>query len=229
MNQRTARTSHWTTPEGMKYLGPHEGTDPIEVTVVLRRRQGAEPTPAAWPHKPRWERAEFGQRFGADPADMDNVRGFARKHGLTETANDPHRRVLRLRGAPADLEQAFGVKLGRYQFGGSDTFVGCGHAPTLPPEAIAVLGLDRRPVARPQFRKPMTTPSTSFTPLQIGQLYNFPANTDGTGETIGIIELGGGFSTSRARPSRCISPPTPTRVSTTRFRRPRTTPPTSRR
>jgi kumamolisin len=196
MNQRTARTSHWTTPEGMKYLGPHEGTEPIEVTVVLRRRQGAEPAPCAWPHKPRWERAEFGKQFGADPADMDNVRGFARKHGLSETGNDPHRRVLRLRGAPAALEQAFGVKLGRYQLGGSDPYVGCGHAPTLPPEAIAVLGLDRRPVARPHFRKPMKTPSSSFTPLQIGQLYNFPANTDGTGETIGIIELGGGFSTS---------------------------------
>ena len=196
MNQRTARTSHWTTPEGMKYLGPHEGTEPIEVTVVLRRRQGAEPTPAAWPQRPRWERGEFGEHFGADPQDMDNVRGFARKHGLTETSNDPHRRVLRLRGAPAALEQAFGVKLGRYQLGGSSPFVGCGHAPTLPPEAIAVLGLDRRPVARPHFRKPLAQPSTSFTPLQIGQLYNFPANTDGSGETIGIIELGGGFSTS---------------------------------
>lgn len=196
MSPHTARTPHWTTPKGMKYLGPHEGTEPIEVTVVLRRRQGAAPTPASWPHPPRWPRGEFGQHCGADPADLDSLRDFARKHGLNETSNDPHRRVLRLRGAPAALEQAFGVTLGKYQLNGYGPFVGCGHAPTLPPEAIAVLGLDRRPVARPRSRRPNAQPSNSFTPIQIGQLYNFPADTDGSGETIGIIELGGGFSTS---------------------------------
>ncbi|RDS84017.1 S53 family peptidase [Dyella psychrodurans] len=196
MNHSATRTPHWTTPEGMKYLGPHEGTEPIEVTVVLRRRQGAVPTPAAWPHPPRWVRGEYGKHFGADPLDLDSLRGFASKHGLTEASNDLLRRVLRLRGTPSALEQAFSVKLGKYQLNGYGPFVGCGHAPTLPPEAIAVLGLDRRPVARPQFRKPLAQPSSSFTPIQIGQLYNFPAGTDGTGETIGIIELGGGFSTT---------------------------------
>ena len=35
-----------------------------------------------------------------------------------------------------------------------------------------------------------------FTPLQIAQLYDFPANLDGTGECIAIIELSGGFNTS---------------------------------
>ena len=33
----------------------------------------------------------------------------------------------------------------------------------------------------------------SFTALQVAQAYNFPANTDGTGQTIGIVELGGGY------------------------------------
>ena len=192
-----AHSSHWTSPDGMKYLGPHKATDTIDVTIVLRRMQGAKPEPAAWPRPPRWERGVFGEHCGADPADLESLRRFAREHGLTEIGNDPHRRVLHLRGTPQALEQAFGVTLGKYQFGdGQAPFVGCGHAPTLPAEAIAVLGLDRRPVAFVRSRKPKLTPRVTYASAQIGQLYNFPAGTDGSGETVAIIELGGGFSTT---------------------------------
>ncbi|GLQ98570.1 S53 family peptidase [Dyella mobilis] len=196
MSQPTKRQSHWTSPEGMKYLGPHQSTDPIDITIVLRRCTDTAPPAAFWPHPPRWPRGEFGQHYGAAQADLESLRRFAQQHGLSETGNDVHRRVLHLRGAPAALEKAFGVTLGQYQFSGKPPFVGCGHAPTLPAEAIAVLGLDRRPVAQPRSRLAQAAPNTSYTPLQLGQLYEFPAGTDGTGETIGIIELGGGFTTS---------------------------------
>ena len=36
----------------------------------------------------------------------------------------------------------------------------------------------------------------SYTPLQLGELYDFPASTDGSGRTIAIVELGGGFAQS---------------------------------
>lgn len=48
-------------------------------------------------------------------------------------------------------------------------------------------------------RKPTGTSARSsggvFTPLELAQLYGFPtgANTDGTGQKVGIIELGGGY------------------------------------
>lgn len=196
MNQPAKRTSHWTTPAGMKYLGPHDSSEPIDVTVVLRRRSAIPPMPAAWPHAARHVRGEFGNYFGADPTDVENLRRFAQQHGLIETGCVAHRRVLHLRGTPRALEQAFGVTLGRYQIDGCEPFVGCGHAPALPPEAIAVLGLDRRPVARPHLRKPRAQPSATYTPLQLGQLYDFPDGADGSGETVAIIELGGGFTTS---------------------------------
>lgn len=195
MIQQAKRPSHWTTPEGTKYLGPHDSNQPIDVTVVLRRRSDAAPTPAQWPQAPRVTRSEFANQHGADPTDIENVRSFARQHGLTETGCDQRRRVLHLRGTPASLEQAFGVTLGKYQIDNCQ-FVGCGHAPTLPPEAIAVLGLDQRPVARPHFRVPNAQPATSYTPPQLGQLYNFPSGTDGTGQAIAIIELGGGYTDS---------------------------------
>jgi kumamolisin len=198
MSASHARPSHWTTPAGLKYLGPHTGTDPIEVTLVLRRRAGAVPQTASWPHAPRRAaRAQFARDYGADPADIESLRHFARAHGLSELASDPARRVLHLSGTPPALQRAFRVTLGRYQFDdGRGPFVGCGHAPQLPPGVIAVLGLDRRPVAQPRSRKPKAQPSVSYTPPQLGALYGFPAGTDGSGETVAIIELGGGFSTS---------------------------------
>ncbi|MGP8001500.1 MAG: S8 family serine peptidase [Streptosporangiaceae bacterium] len=81
---------------------------------------------------------------------------------------------------------------------------------------LAVLGLDDRPQARPHFRwAPAATAATgpagpgaaapaaapvSYTPPQVAGLYNFPAGTDGTGHTIAIIELGGGFGSSDLDP-----------------------------
>ena len=86
---------------------------------------------------------------------------------------------------------------------------------------LAVLGLDDRPQARAHFRRaPAATAradapapaqpggaapapaaaSTSYTPPQVATLYQFPAGTDGTGQTIAIIELGGGFSSSDLDP-----------------------------
>jgi kumamolisin len=95
---------------------------------------------------------------------------------------------------------------------------------------LAVLGLDDRPQARAQFRRapaataratapapaapapgapaaggpaPTAAPAaapTSYTPPQVAALYQFPAGTDGTGQTIAIIELGGGFGPSDLDP-----------------------------
>jgi kumamolisin len=84
----------------------------------------------------------------------------------------------------------------------------------------AVLGLDDRPQARAQFRRgpafgartsagsedgttpeggTAATPAAKAGPLtapQVAGLYQFPAGTDGTGQTIAIIELGGGYTAS---------------------------------
>jgi kumamolisin len=63
----------------------------------------------------------------------------------------------------------------------------------------AVLGLDTRPEAKPQCRSLERSAITehaasgTFTPVAIGQIYNFPSGLDGTGQTIAIVELGGGF------------------------------------
>jgi len=185
-----------TFPQTARYLGPHGADDTMEVTVVLRRR-GTPPEPAHWPTRHAPSRTSFGERFGADPADVERLRGFARDYGLQETDCQMHRRSMRLRGSISALQKAFGVELGRYETPDGRQFTGCRHAPqpsqTLGPHVIAVLGLDQRPVAKPHFRLAKQPASQSFTPLQVGQLYQYPDGTDGSGQTIALIELGGGY------------------------------------
>jgi kumamolisin len=180
-----------------RYLGPHTDQTPLTVTFVLRRRAAAARRSGSWPHGPQVRRADFASHWGADPQDLKALRSFAQAHGLKESGADAQRRVLHVSGAPQALERAFAVTLGRYQLSdGRGPFVGCDRPPQLPPQALAVLGLDRRPVARPHSRRPKSTPTATFTPLQLGQLYSFPGGTDGTGQAIALIELGGGFNST---------------------------------
>jgi kumamolisin len=68
-------------------------------------------------------------------------------------------------------------------------------APGAPaPGAPAPGGAAPAPTAAP------AAASTSYTPPQVATLYQFPAGTDGTGQTIAIIELGGGFGSSDLDP-----------------------------
>ncbi len=60
--------------------------------------------------------------------------------------------------------------------------------------------MDDRPQAKPHFRvrgagsrRASAAAGVSYTPRQVGQLYQFPLDADGIGETVGILELGGGY------------------------------------
>jgi kumamolisin len=190
--QNTApATTRRHLPSAMRYLGSCANDESMDVTLVFRRRQPME-RPI-----PRMARADFAARYGADPADVERVRAFGRQHGMQEQACDMARRSLHWHGSAQALQQAFGVKLGRYEMSpGGATYIGCSGTPTMPdPSVIAVLGLDRRPVAHPHFRIAQAQPAATYTPVQIGELYAFPEG-DGTGETIAIIELGGGYQQS---------------------------------
>jgi kumamolisin len=179
----------------------------ITVTLVLRRRAAM---PAELVTGPQTITAdELAAQYGAAPEDVELARATLASLGLTVTAVHAGSRRLMVSGTVAAMSAAFGTTLTavtsdhlgtgetthRYREGGLSV------PAALSGVVLAVLGLDNRPVARPQVRlSPRASSSAAaghpvpLTAVQVGDLYNFPPGTDGTGQTIAIIELGGGYT-----------------------------------
>ena len=180
----------------------------ITVSVIVRRKAPLNPKTLG---KQRLTRAQLRQQHGADPAAVKLVQAFAKEYGLTADLVSAETRVVSLTGAPAAMERAFGVRLTHHTSGGKTYRVRDG-AIQLPGElqgaVTAVLGLDNRPQAKPHFRLAKDQPKeegghiiarasgTSYSPIDVATLYGLPSGSEATGETIGIIELGGGYRTA---------------------------------
>ena len=152
----------------------------------------------------RLTRATYASRHGANPASVRLVRAFAKEFGLTaKPSAQPGRCTVHLSGSAAAMQKAFGVSLSMHTSEAGSFRVREG-AINLPEElqghVVAVLGLDNRPQARPHFRVAQPHASNvSYTPQQVGALYGFPAGATASGQTIGIVELGGGYRNADLR------------------------------
>jgi kumamolisin len=150
-------------------------------------------------------REQFLAQRGALEEDLQKVEEFAHEYGLSMSDTNQAKGSVTLSGTVANFSKAFNVELLNYTHpeGSYRGRTGPIHIPSeLDGIVTAVLGLDNRPQARPHFRTHRTAitsharttqPAGTFTPVQVAQLYDFPAGTDGTGQCIAIIELGGGF------------------------------------
>jgi kumamolisin len=187
--------------------GPADPAERLDVTLLLRRAQAAElkgrvtRLMAGDRSQGHLSREAFAGRHGADPADVAAVTAFAQGFGLAVTGSDPARRSVTLSGTVAQFNAAFGVALRLFETPGG-SYRGRTGAIQLPEEldgvVEAVLGLDNRPRAKPHFRvrpKASAARPTSYSPGEIATLYGFPAGT-GAGQTVALIELGGGFKTA---------------------------------
>ena len=174
------------------------------MTVVLRRRATGTDQPE---DRGQATSAQLATARGADPADVDTVRSFARAHGLTVTDVNVATRAISLEGTVSQVNEAFDVDLGRYteQGGSYRGRTGAVYVPAELGDAVqAVLGLDDRNQARPMFRIQPQPPgpirahaaSVAFSPDELAKLYGFPEDADGKGQTVAIIELGGGYKTA---------------------------------
>jgi len=182
-------------------LGPVAKDEPVRATVVLRRR-GGQPDATVRRHS----REEFGVLFGAEPADIENVESFAHEHGLTIEERNAYGRSVVLSGPAEAMQTAFGTTLTSFELAlGGKRFRGRTGPIMIPTElkdaVIAVLGMDNRPVAKPHLRRRSTAAAQdgSFTPVEVAKLYDFPSGMTGTGQTVAIVELGGGYRTSDLR------------------------------
>ncbi|MBV9447508.1 MAG: hypothetical protein JO345_16620, partial [Streptosporangiaceae bacterium] len=184
--------------------GQLDTAERAEVTLVLRHRAEI---PAEIVEGPTVLTADqLAERYGADPADTDLVRQTLAGLGLEVTAVHPATRRVKVAGTVGQLSSAFGVTLQQVSSPAPNGEGTVTHryreGPLFLPAVldgvvIAVLGLDTRPQARPHFRpRAAAAQGSTYPPNQVADIYQFPAGTTGAGQTIAVIELGGGFSTS---------------------------------
>ena len=192
------------TISGVQDIGPVDEGERIEVTLMTRRRAELPTELVTGPATISTE--ELAGSYGTDPADIDRVSEILAGYGLEVTGTHPGSRRVKVAGTAAQLTRTFGTTLRRasspdpagpgrveHRYREGRLLVPAG----LEGIVLAVLGLDDRPQASPHFRvsAEAATPS-SYTPPQVAQAYQFPQGTDGTGQTIAVLEFGGGFSAS---------------------------------
>jgi len=191
-------------------VGPVDPNEPVEVTVYLRAPATsnlANTISEQVQHQGRpMSRQEYSASHSAASDDLANVEEFARKHDLTIVETDPVGRRVVLAGTAAAMSAAFAIELQRYEHPGG-TYRGRTGPLLIPNELdqiiVGVFGLDDRPQARPHFQrfargaggKEAKAATISYTPPQLAQLYDFPtgATLNGSGQSIALIELGGGY------------------------------------
>jgi len=194
------------THPGAMAVGKTDSQNNISVSVIVKRKNPLHLEKMIGRHL---SQEEFSDKYGADPTSFDHLRVFAHKHGLTvdEGASSLARRTMVLRGPASKMAAAFGVTLNDYEKEGNKFHSYTGTISILQEYAEpveAVLGLDNHPIAKPHVRildqqkkaEPKQDPAqmTSFNPPQVAQLYSFPGGVNGAGQTIGILELGGGYN-----------------------------------
>jgi kumamolisin len=178
----------------------------IEVTAYLRASGSLDWVDAEASRAPAerrtMSRSDLAGLAGARDEDVASVRSFGGDYGLEVSEVDAGRRAVKLRGTIDAVAQAFGVqKLQLFEHPSGVSYRGREGPLTIPSELDGVItgvfGIDERPQARPYVRPQTPSPdATSYTPLQVAAAYSFPTGATGAGETVGLIELGGGFQQS---------------------------------
>ncbi len=193
--------SHRTLPTGSTRIGDVPEDHVIEASIYLKPRDETSSAAGltgiadieARRHQLATERAALYRD------DMRAVADYAADHHLTVILQAPARRLVRVAGTPSAIEAAFGTQMALYTADGTEfrhheTDIAL--PDTLHGVVESVLGLDSRAIAHARIVRPRAAQPGGIEPNRIGTLYDFPTGVDGTGVTIGLIELGGGFKSA---------------------------------
>jgi kumamolisin len=203
-------------PDDSERRGVCDPAERAQVTIVLRPR--ARPPGAPDPAKPYPSRAAYARASGASPADIALVERFALDAALVVLESSAARRSVVIEGTLEALGHAFGTTMSRYERG--DVTFRARTGTLSVPRALdgivtGVFGIDTRPQARAQFR-PASATATAYSAPAVARAYGFPTAVTGAGETIALVELGGGYAANdleRYFKSLGVAAPTVTSVS----------------
>jgi len=202
------RGSHRIPLNGARVL--HRCNPRVEIDVTLKLRRKAPLPPLAHKADPPLTHDQLGERYGATQEDVEAVTHALSDLGINVGASDLATRSVHVSGTVSAMERAFNLHLFDYEHathGNYRGYVGAIHVPTdISERVVGVFGLDTRRAVR---RRPNQVhyaqnaprslqhaiPPSWYTPEQLAQHYGFPAG-DGAGDTIGILEFGGGYFSS---------------------------------
>ncbi|MGT2476635.1 S53 family peptidase [Paraburkholderia terrae] len=192
--------------------GPIDPSTPASVTVRLRSMDD----PATLVQKayelantPLQDRKyltheELANQHGASKEDLDRIEQFAQQHDLRVVHRSAAERAVVLQGRLGDLLGAFHADVQMYHHA-AGTYRGRRGEISLPQElsdiVTGVFGFDTRPKHRAPYRQKSAAHNgpgngNGLAATEFAKRYNFPQQLDGTGQTIAIIELGGGYRRS---------------------------------
>jgi kumamolisin len=152
---------------------------------------------------------EFASQYGASKEDLDAIEAVAQRHDLMVVHRSGAERSVVLRGRLADLLAAFPADLHLYHHP-TGVYRGRQGEISVPVElggiVTGVFGFDTRRKRRHSLRymrSALSGPggSNGVAATDFAKRYSFPTTSggiqlDGTGQTIAIIELGGGYRAS---------------------------------
>lgn len=152
---------------------------------------------------------ELEKQHGASPEDLDKIEHFAQEHDLMVVHRSAAERCVVLKGKLGDLLGAFHADVQIYHHA-TGTYRGRRGEITLPKELSEIVkgifGFDTRPKHRVPHRQKSAVQGgpggqNGVAATDFAARYHFPMNLngtalDGTGQTIAIIELGGGYRNS---------------------------------
>ncbi len=179
------------------HLRYHPDKQPVPTCAELARIPFAK--------RRRLSAQEFADRHGAHWDDVAKIRAFVHTHNLSVAEVHLAARMVVLSGTVSAVSAALGVSLHYYEHaaGRYRSHTGPVYLPSELHDIVdLVTGLDTRPVARPRLRtvsKDVPHADSGvrgFLPTDLAKFYNFPTDADGTGQSIAILELGGGYESA---------------------------------
>ena len=202
-------------PDTVKNLGPVKPEKSLTVTIYLRRDPFATPAPTAHAlgrlapsARPYLSAEEAVAVFGAAPADLETVTAFARERGMEVKEQSIAKRLVRVTGTVAQLNEAFAVELCHYEHPQEGIYRSHAEEVKLPASLAGVvegvLGLDNRKMVhtRPHPSKQRAAkkkggkgvapalPPNTYTPPMLAKLFDFPAG-DGAGQCVAVLAFNG--------------------------------------
>ena len=132
---------------------------------------------------------------------ISEIKTFCGMFGLSVSSNEKYH--LNVTGNTKGFNRALQIQIHNYRDTDGDIYYASPYPIKIPSiwtgKLDNILGLNTQKIAHPYFhildqsKDVNANVTTTFNPLQLAALYNFPTGLDGTGQKIGIIELGGGY------------------------------------